>query len=398
LPKTSTGHDRSSVPFDWTVPLAEPCFTSEEEHALIDAFRSGWWTAGPVTQQLEQEFAAYVGARHAVAVANGTAALHLAMVALGLGPGQEVLTPALTFVAASNMMVHLGASPRFADVESMDNPVVSADALAQALTPNVRGICVMHYGGYACAMDSITEFARKHGLWLIEDAAHAPGASWRGARCGAWGDIGCFSFFGNKNLTCGEGGMLVTNREDVATTLRSLRSHGMTTVTWDRHLGHSFSYDVPLAGYNYRMDDLRASVLRVQLRALEELNELRRERIEWYRQLLSGDPRWIIPFEHYVGVSAGHLFVLVLSEGISREVLMRSMQCRGIQTSIHYPPVHQFSFYRSSGAAAARLPVTEALGRRLVTLPLFPGMTREQVKQVTHALFESLDEADSSLR
>ncbi len=376
---------------EWKVPLSRLSFSHEDERALTDTLRSGWWTYGPVSRGLETQFADFVGVRHALAVSSGTAALHLACLALGVEKGDEVVTPSLTFVAAANVLLHAGAHLRFADVQSLERPFVSAETIERALTPGTRGLCVMHYGGFPCAMDEIMDLAKARGLWVIEDAAHSPGAAWRGIRCGAWGDVGCFSFFGNKNITCAEGGMVVTRSDEIAERLRALRSHGMTSLTWDRYRGHQFSYDVTIPGFNYRMDDLRAALLSVQLLSLERVNRLRKERIGWYRELLSGDSHWIIPFVGYEGQPAYHLFAIVLDEGISRNTVMSKMMQRGIQTSIHYPPVHQFTFFRKLLPGSSDLMVTEALGKRLLTLPLFPGLTREEVELVCAALRESVD-------
>lgn len=390
LPKRSISPGApSSAAFEWRVPLSSLSFSREEERTLGEVFRSGWWTYGPVSRQLEADFAEYLGVRHALSVSSGTAALHLAWMALGIGQGDEVVIPSLTFVAAANTLLHAGAVPRFADVHSLERPIVSAKTIERALTPQTRGICVMHYGGYPCAMDEIMDLAGRRGLWVVEDAAHAPGGAWAGTRCGAWGDVGCFSFFGNKNITCAEGGMVVTQRDDIAEKLRSLRSHGMTSLTWDRYQGHRFSYDVTVPGFNYRMDDLRAAVLGVQLRSLDHLNRLRSERVGWYRDLLSGDSRWILPFESSEGQSAYHLFVVVLNEGVCREEVMSKMAQRGIQTSIHYPPTHLFTFFRKVLAESSDLRVTEEIGRRLLTLPLYPDLTREDVELVCSVMRES---------
>lgn len=388
--RNTTPAPPNSTSPEWRVPLSELSFTEDEVQSVTETLRSGWWTCGPQTEALEREFEAQFGFRHAVAVSNGTAALHLAFLALQLKAGDEVVTPSLNFVAATNMMLHIGAQPRLADVESMDAPLVSAASLERAITPQTRGICVMHYGGYACRMDEIQELARRRNLWIVEDAAHAPGASLQGIACGNWGDVACFSFFGNKNLTCGEGGMVTTHRDDLAHTLRLLRSHGMSSLTWDRFRGHSFSYDVTAPGFNYRMDDVRAALLRVQLRSLERGNRLRAERAQWYRQLLAGDAAWTIPFARHEGVAAHHLFTLVLDEGIARQKVMQHMRSRGIQTSIHYPPIHQFSCYRFLNREDADFQHTNALGRRILTLPLYPGLTREQVEWVCEALREGV--------
>jgi dTDP-4-amino-4,6-dideoxygalactose transaminase len=382
---------RNSRSPEWRVPLAELSYSEDEVHSVVQALRSGWWTCGRETEALEGEFERYFGVRHAIAVSNGTAALHLAFLALGLSSGDEVATPALNFVAATNAMLHLKAVPRFADVDSMDAPVVSAESLERTITPKTRGICVMHYGGYPCRMDSIVDLARKRGLWIVEDAAHAPGAAWKAVPCGKWGDVACFSFFGNKNLTCGEGGLVVTENEDLAKKIRLLRSHGMDSLTWDRYRGHSFSYDVTAPGFNFRMDDIRAALLRVQLRSLDRFNRLRKERVQWYCRRLGSDPRWTIAFENYPGESAYHLLTVVLSEEIPRAGVMRFLKSQGIQTSIHYPPIHQFSCYRELALSQVNLKLTEDLGRRILTLPLFPHMSLMQVEWVCSAFREAVN-------
>ncbi len=392
LPSWSiTPEPQNSKSAEWRVPLAAPSFTEHEIQSVIRVLRSGWWTCGPETEALERECRDYFGARHAIAVSSGTAALHLSFLALQLTKGEEVVTPSLNFVAAANMILHLGAVPCFADVDSLSAPMVTAETLERAMNPNTRGLCIMHYGGYPCRMDSIMAIARKHKLWVIEDAAHAPGATWNGISCGRWGDIGCFSFFGNKNLTCAEGGLIITDRDDLAEKLRLLRSHGMNSLTWDRFRGRCLSYDVTTAGFNFRMDDLRASLLRVQLQSLDGFNRLREERVHWYRDLLGEDPRWTIVFENHGGVSAFHIFAVVLAEGISRNHVMRFLKSRGIQTSIHYPPIHQFTLYRQILPSQPNLKVTEDLGRRILTLPLFPEMTRDHVELVCKTFREATD-------
>jgi dTDP-4-amino-4,6-dideoxygalactose transaminase len=397
LPKANTVPERQSSKLsEWRVPLSQLSCSEREITRITSVLRSGWWTCGPETEALEKEFAARLGVRHAIAVTNGTAALHLAFVALGLSKGDEVVTPALNFVAAANTILYAGAIPRFAEVAAVDTPLVSADTLERAITPKTRGVCVMHYGGYPCAMDSIVEWAHRRGLWIVEDAAHAPGASWNGISCGGWGDIGCFSFFGNKNLTCAEGGLVVTENDDYAKRLRLLRSHGMDSLTWDRFRGHSFSYDVTVPGLNYRMDDLRAALLRIQLQSLDRWNGLRQERVAWYRRLLGSDPRWTIPFENYPGVSAYHLMPVVLAEGVSRSGIMSFLKSVGIQTSIHYPPVHQFSCYRKL-LPHSGLKRTEDLGRRILTLPLYPGMSYLQVELVCNSFHEAIENANAGI-
>lgn len=381
---------------DWVVPLSALDFSEAEVREVVETLRSGWWTYGAVSRKLEREFSDFLGVRHAVAVSSGTAALHLAVLALGLEADKSVLTPSFNFVASANTILHAGGYPEFVDVESLDSPLVTVSNLAPKFTRRTRGICVMHYGGYPCAMDAIMDFARSKGLWVIEDAAHAPGTAFRGIRCGAWGDIGCFSFFGNKNITCAEGGFAVTQRDDLAEKLRALCSHGMSSLTWDRFKGHQFTYDVSLAGFNYRIDDLRSSLLRVQLQSLERINRLRRERLAWYRQFLGDDAGWIVPFKTCESETSGHLMVVVLAPAIDRTRVMVRLKENGIQSSIHYPPVHRFSFYRKFSENSADLEVTEALGRRLVTLPLYPGMTEGQVRLVCDVFRKAVLEQGTS--
>jgi dTDP-4-amino-4,6-dideoxygalactose transaminase len=376
----------TSPPSDWRVPLSEPFYSAREVEAVAATLRGGWWTMGPETQLLESEMCRFLGVKHAIAVSSGTAALHIALLALGVKGGTEVLTPSLTFVAAANVILHSGGVPRFVDVESETSPLVSVSNLESSLTPATRGIIVMHYGGYPCGMPEIMKWAGERGLWVIEDAAHAPGVSIGGSMCGSFGDIGCFSFFGNKNISCAEGGLVVTQRDDLANSIRALRSHGMDSLTWDRYRKDRISYDVLRPGFNYRIDDLRASLLRIQLQALTGIKERRRMKVLQYRDRLRHNNHWTIPFLGADTDSAYHLFVIVLDKGISREKLMCYLMDRGVQTSIHYPPVHLFSCYREFHLGHAGLAVTESLGRRLVTLPLFPGMSEGQVDLVCEAL------------
>jgi dTDP-4-amino-4,6-dideoxygalactose transaminase len=377
---------------EWRVPLAETCFDEEEVQSVEKVLRSGWWTSGPETYELEREWEAYLNTSHAIAVSSGTAALHLAFQALELQKGDEVVIPSLNFVAAANTVLHFGAVPRFADVDSIATPLVSDQTIESVINEKTRGIVVMHYGGYPCPMEAIMELARKHGLWILEDAAHAPGAARGSIPCGKFGDVACFSFFGNKNISCAEGGLVVTDKDIIAQKILLLRSHGMTSLTWDRFRGHNFSYDVTMPGYNFRMDDIRSAILRIQLRSLDAYNDLRRQRDSWYRSMLNKNPRWILPFEGYDRTSSCHLFTVVLDENVSREAVMSFLKSRGIQSSIHYPPTHQFSYYRSMGKSHGDLAVTEALGRRILTLPLFPGMTYEQVQLVCESFYEAVDE------
>jgi dTDP-4-amino-4,6-dideoxygalactose transaminase len=376
----------SSAEKPWVVPLSDLLVDDEIEQAVMDAVRSGWWSMGPRVGELEREFAQHCGARHALAVANGTAALHLALLAAGCSAADEVLLTSLNFVAAANTIRHTGADPVFCDITGADDLNVDPVDIETAIGPRTRALVVMHYGGHPCRMDAILELARRHGLALIEDAAHAPGAEWRGQRCGTFGDVGCFSFFSNKNLPVGEGGMIVTDDDSLAERIRLLRSHGMTTLTWDRHRGHASSYDVVSQGFNYRLDELRAAIALVQLGRLERQNAQRARIVELYRDTLNGRNGLRIAFEPQADtISAHHLAVLVLPEGADRDEFRASLGERRIQTSVHYPPIHQFSAYRDIATRRA-LPNTEAVAPRLVTLPLYAHMSDDDVSAVTDAV------------
>jgi dTDP-4-amino-4,6-dideoxygalactose transaminase len=291
-------------------------------------------------------------------------------------------------------VLYTGADVRFADIVGPHDLNLSPHSIERQITPRTRAIIVVHYGGYPCRMPEILEIAQRRGLKVIEDAAHAPGSWLEGRHLGTWGDIGCFSFFSNKNLSTGEGGMLVTNRDDLAEQARLLRSHGMTSLTWDRHQGHAYSYDVVALGYNYRIDEIRSALGLAQLSKLESNNRRRREITCRYWSLLSKSG-FTLPFANRIPgqqmdlegkqyLPSHHLMPVLLPQGINRHMMMECMRDAGIQTSIHYPPIHCFSYYfkRYAGRDSASLTQTEEISSRQITLPLYPGMSEEQVDYV----------------
>jgi len=376
----------------WKYPLSDLNFTQEEQDAVQDVLHSQWLTMGSRTQEFEDQVAAYLGVNHALAVTNGTAALHMACQALGLGPDDEVIVPSLTFVASANAIRYTGAIPVFADITSPKNLNISPQSIENLITDRTRGILVVHYGGYPCDMLRIMALARKYDLFVIEDAAHAIGSQLEDRALGTWGEIGCFSFFSNKNLTTGEGGMVVTDREDLADKLKLLRSHGMTSLTWDRHHGHAWSYDVTELGYNYRIDEIRAALGIVQLSKLDDYNNQRRYLTRIYTDLLQElAPAITIPFSDHHGISSAHIMPILLPEGSDRVHFMEQMKSRGIQTSIHYPPIHIFTAYQEFlRNKDVSLPVTEMVASREVTLPLYPSLECEDIEAITIAVQESL--------
>lgn len=380
------------------VPLSDMAYGPEEEQAALDVIKSRWLTMGSVTKQLESEFSQFTGVKHALAVSNGTHALHLACLALGLGPGDEVIAPALTFVASTNAVLYTNAEVRFAEIIGKSDLNISPEAIQTQITPRTKAILVVHYGGYPCRMPDVMALARSYGLAVIEDAAHAPGASLEGRALGTWGDVGCFSFFSNKNLATGEGGMVITGRDDIAEKLRVLRSHGMTTLTWERHRGHAYTYDVVALGNNYRIDEIRAALGLAQLKKLEVNNARRKAITERYREgLLQTQFAGVeVPFLDTPGQPSYHIFPMLLPEDVNRQAFMEAMRNLGVQTSIHYPPIHTFSYYRQRYPGIS-LPTTEAVASREVTLPLYPGMKDEDVDFVLSAIGEALAVARFSL-
>lgn len=373
----------------WRVPLSDVIVDDDLVDAGLDTLRSGWWSMGPRVEAFEGAFAEFCGAHHAVAVANGTAALHLALLAVGCGPGDEVVVPSLNFVAAANTIVHTGATPVFCDIVGESELNMDPVDVEAALTPRTKAIVALHYGGYACDMDALRALADRNGLAIVEDAAHAPGATYHGRSCGTLGDVGCFSFFANKNLPVGEGGMMVTDDDALAERLRLLRSHGMTTLTWDRHRGHASSYDVVLPGFNYRLDELRAAMGAVQLRRLPAENEGRARVVARYRDELGGRDGIAMPFVDLGDRKPSyHLAVIVLPAGTDRDAVRGALGEARIQTSVHYPPIHTFTAYRDRDNRP--LPRTDAVAGRMLTLPLFGRMSDAQIDAVVETLLQTL--------
>ena len=359
---------------------------------MLRVLRGKWLSMGPEVQAFETEMSEFLGVKHAFAVSSGTAALHLAYLALGIGAGDEVIQPAINFVAAANTTVAVGATPVFADIVGLDEPTIDPDAVERLIAPQTKAVVVMHYGGYPGRLAQLTELCARHRLALVEDACHAVGARYldpsrrppHGAQAGTAGDIGCFSFFSNKNMAMGEGGLVVTNRDDLAERLRLLRSHGMTSLTWDRHTGHAVGYDVVAHGYNYRLDELHAALGRCQWRKLPGNNARRRELVAIYRQALSRLDGWLIPFADYPGESACHLSVVIAPDTDTRDCAVRHLRAVGIQTSLHYPCVPGFgAFHRFATDGIDRC---RAFASRAITLPLFPTMTVDQVDEICRQL------------
>jgi dTDP-4-amino-4,6-dideoxygalactose transaminase len=373
----------------WKIQLFKLNFDDREPEAVKQVVAGGWLTMGEKTKEFESAFATYLGGEvSCAAVANGTAALHMALLALDIGPGDEVIIPALTFVADANSVLLTGATPVLADSSSIGDWNISAKTVLRSITPRTKAVIAVHYAGFPCDMPALTQLCRERGLKLIEDVAHAPGARVMGRSCGAWGDIGCFSFFSNKNLSIGEGGMVCSRDSALMQRLQYLRSHGMTTLTLDRHKGRAITYDVAQPGLNYRMDEMRAAIGLVQLDKLDDGNGERKKLTNRYRERFAGSSI-SVPFESRSDSfqSAYHIMPVLLPEGADRKEIIESMKNVGIQTSIHYPPPWEFTAYLDQFSASDTPVAAEICGREL-TLPLYPTMTSDEVDLVSSALLE----------
>jgi dTDP-4-amino-4,6-dideoxygalactose transaminase len=379
----------TSSPF--TLRLFEPDIGSEECQAVLQVLESGMLSMGAMVETFEDAFANFLGVRHAIAVSSATAALHLAHHVMGIGVEDEVIVPSLTFVATASSVVYTGATPIFADIIGEQDLNIDPDDVAHRITSRTRGIVVVHYAGYPVDMDRIMHLADQYGLYVVEDASHAPGSDYHGKPLGTIGHVGCFSFYTNKNMTTAEGGMVVTNDDNLAQRMRRMRSHGMTTVTWDRIRGHAYSYDVTDLGFNYRIDEMRAALGIVQLNRLPANNKRRRILMENYLTGLSQNGMIVVPFGLGVEDVSCHICPVLLTDGMMRESVMADLRNRGVQTSIHYPPVHLFSLYRERyGCRSGMLPITEDVTQRELTLPLYPSMCEADVEHVLDALEKSL--------
>jgi dTDP-4-amino-4,6-dideoxygalactose transaminase len=366
--------------------VSEPVLGPDEKAALSDVVDSGWITMGDRVRQFEVAFAARHGAADAVAVGSCTAALHLILQALGLGPGDEVLVPSLTFVATANSVLYTGATPVFVDIDSLDWPLMSCLDAATKCTTRTKAVIIMHYAGYVAARDTWADFAARRGLLLIEDAAHAAGAT----DAGTVGHAAAFSFYGNKNMTTAEGGMVITADQKLLDAVRQLRGHGMTTGTFQRYSSRTVGYDVTMLGFNYRMDELRAALGLAQLRRLFDWNERRKFLTDAYARALNDRcPAVQLPFLHWRGWSernaSHHIMPILLPADVDRKRVIDRLGQSEIQTSNHYPPVHRLSFYRTR-FPDAYAPKTEIFAERQLTLPLHPRMEEQDVRHVVDAL------------
>jgi dTDP-4-amino-4,6-dideoxygalactose transaminase len=376
------------------VPFYRPDVGEEEIAAVVETLRSGWLTVGPQTQAFESAFAEAIGAPHAVAVSSCTAALHLALDALELKPGDEVITCTLTFTATGATIVHAGGRPVLVDC-TPDTLNLDLDDLQRKITPRTRAIVPVHFAGHPAPMDTVLEVARRHGLQVIEDAAHALPASFQGRRVGTIGDITAFSFYATKNLTTGEGGMLTLADSAVAERLRTRRLHGMSRDAWRRYSAEgSWRYDVSYPGFKYNMTDVAAAIGRVQLRRLSALHGRRRQIAALYGELLADEPALRLPVTHPEVEHAWHLYVVQLRPErvrVNRDQLIEALKAEGVGTGVHFIPLHLHTYYREAfGYAPGDFPVASGLADTILSLPLFTLMSDDEVRYVAAMLRRTL--------
>jgi dTDP-4-amino-4,6-dideoxygalactose transaminase len=367
----------------WSVPLGDVRFSEAEVAAVADVYRSGWLSQGPRVAQFEAAFASYCGGGHAVAVSSATAALNLICVALGLGPGDEVVVPSLTFAATAAAVLQCGATPVFADIGP--TPWASGESVAAVLTERTRAVITVGYGGHPGDVIALRALTDTQGLTLIEDAAHALGAAIGDRMSGTVGDAAAFSFFSNKNLPLGEGGMLLTADANIASQARLLRSHGISADTWTRHSGTQPEYEVTRPGFNYRLDEPRAALGNLMLARLDSDNAARADLASEYARGLEAIDGVGPAIVETAGVRcAWHIFPVLLDRHLDRAEFRARLASAGIQTSIHYPPLHLSPAFAQY--ARGPLPLTEEYAARAVTLPLFPHLTSEQQSSVLEAV------------
>ncbi|MDC1247404.1 DegT/DnrJ/EryC1/StrS family aminotransferase [Amylibacter sp.] len=373
----------------WKIQLSELNYDDKEIESVRNVIQDEWLTMGKLSNQFEKEFQNYIEHENkGVFVSSATAGLHLILMSLGIKSGDEVILPALTFVSDANVVLQLGATPIFCDSISLQNFNVCEQSIIDNITERTKAIIVVHFAGYPMDLCNLFKVTREKGIKLIEDCAHAPGASVDGVYCGNMADASFFSFFSNKNLAIGEGGMVFCKDNTLLDSVRSMRSHGISSTTFDRHEGRAFTYDVNYIGLNYRADEIRAALGIEQLKKLHEGNHSRQLLCERYNKNLSqGDI--IVPFTNFAEkcISAYHIMPVILPENCDRTMIMNEMKNKGIQTSIHYPPFSSFSAYVDH-LGALEVPVVDEICDRELTLPLHPRMSLRDVDYVTRNLME----------
>lgn len=383
------------------IPFHKPSIGDEEVREVEATLRSGWLTTGPRTAQFESEFKEYVNAPYALAVNSATAGLHLALAALGIGPGDEVITTPNTFCSTVHTILHVGATPVLADIDSAGN--ISPQSVAERITRRTRAILPVHMAGLPCDMSALWAIARRHRLYVIEDAAHAVGAHWQGRPIGAGpsmagedaSDAVVFSFYATKNLTTGEGGMVTTHRESLANKMRSLCLHGTSRDAWSRYSERgSWYYEVVDCGFKYNLSDIQSAIGLHQLRKVEQFISTRARYAAIYNEAFAGLETVECPLDRSDSRHAWHLYILRLNLEClqsDRAEFIEELRSRGIGTSVHFIPIPLHPFFAQLPLNGDRCSRALALYRRIVSLPLYPAMTEEEVRYTAHSVRQTLE-------
>lgn len=371
------------------LPLSRPSIGEEEINRVVACLKSGWITTGPLCQEFEEKFRRLTGAKYAVSVSSATAGMHLALLALGISAGDEVITPSMTFASTINMITLLGARPVFADID-YGTLNINAALIEEKITGRTKALIPVHFAGAPADMDKIGDIARKHDLVVIEDAAHAAGTYYKGVPAGGFGNMAIFSFHPLKNITSGEGGMITHNGDELEKRLRSFRFHGIERDAWKRYgKGGNPDYDINIPGFKYNLPDMQAALGLAQLARLSEFNSRRAELVAIYRERLAGLSGLELPGSPvYAHDHAWHLFIVKVL-AMSRERLMEKLSDYNIGYGLHFPACHGLSYVKKRfGSKNGELPETERAAGRILSLPLFPGMEKEDVHYVCEALRE----------
>jgi dTDP-4-amino-4,6-dideoxygalactose transaminase len=372
------------------IPVFDLKIEQDDLDAVEETLRSGWWTMGPRVEEFELRFAEHLGCRHVVATSSCTTALHLALLTAGVGPGDEVIVPSFTFVATVATVMQTGATPIFAEIVGQEDLCMDPEHVESLAGPRTKAVLPVHYGGYAASPERLEEICEQRGLALLEDCAHSPFSRSGERALGTFGLSGAFSFFPNKVLGIGEGGALCTDSDEVATTARLLRSQGMTAGTMDRHAGRVSGYDVTALGFNYRMDELHATLLSSRFARLEGEIVRRRELTREYRSKLGEVGGVSVPFrDAQIDGSSAYSMSVMLDDTERKDEVRTGLHERGVQTTTMYTGVHEFSAYRERFPDIS-LPRTELASRTQFNLPLFPHLTTAQLDRVIEALAEVL--------
>lgn len=374
----------------YRIPLFNLNFDGKEAQAAYDTIQSGWISTGPKCEELEKMFVDMFHVNYAVSTSNCTDALHLCCLVSGVKPGDEVICPSLTFAASANCIRYAGATPVFCDIVGPEHINIDPKEIEKKITDKTKAILVVHMAGFPCKMDEIMAIAKKHNLKVIEDACHGPLSEYKGKKLGTIGDCAAFSFFSNKNISTGEGGMFISNNKEMADKARLLRSHGMTTMSYQRAGGHATAYDIVELGYNFRLDDIHAAIAIEQLKKLPADLEQRIAVRKRYIELLSKVENVVVPFADNTEFTSNYIMPIVITKGTveDRDAIRNKIHEAGVQTSVHYPAIHRFSIYKDYGAV---LPQTEYVTDHEITLPMYAALSMEDVEYIVNIVDKAIN-------